>query len=155
MAEKKKKTRKDTDSQRLKASQISMRPSEEWLPETQTEKRVLDVAQLITKGWSRSSVQTYIRENFKVGERQARAYFSAAIRFLMPDDMEKYRAELIQQNISRLETIVEETMKDDSRNYNAAISAIKELNNLINPYRNNIEVQTPDTTFRISFGDNG
>lgn len=130
---------------------ISMRPSEEWSAEPQTQERVLKVAKMITAGKSRETIQAFIKKNFKVEERQARAYYGAAMRYLLPDDEEEYRNTLIQANLSRLETIVEKCMS--GKDYRDAIAAIKEMNNVIAP-RNNVTIaknKEGDEVISISF----
>lgn len=130
---------------------ISMRPSEEWSAEPATQARVMMVARMITAGKSRETIQDYIKKNFNVEERQARAYYTAAMRYLMPEDEEEYRNALIQANLSRLETIVEKCMS--GKYYKEAISAIKEMNNVIAP-RNNVTIaknKEGDEVISISF----
>lgn len=130
---------------------ISMRPSEGYSSEPQTQERVLKIAKMITAGKSRETIQDYIKKNFKVAERQARAYYGAAMRYLLPDDEEEYRNTLIQANLSRLETIVEKCMS--GKDYKDAIAAIKEMNNVIAP-RNNVTIaknKEGDEVISISF----
>lgn len=119
-------------------TKISMRPSEEWSAEPQTELRVQELARMITEGGSRSEIQKYAEEKYEVQPRQARAYYAAACRYLVPDDEEKFRKEMVHKNISRLENIAEKCLKD--RNYQCAVAAIKELNNVLNPNKNSVTI---------------
>jgi hypothetical protein len=41
----------------------------------------------------------------------------------------------------------------DEDNYRDAISAIKEINRVINPNGNTVEMVTKDTAFKITFGN--
>ena len=71
---------------------------------------------------------------------------------LIPDNEEEYKRGLIQANINRLETIIERTMAEGSADYKSAIAAIKEINRLVAPNENSIEVATKDAAFIIKFG---
>lgn len=150
-------TKKNTPPTRGKGTgyraptKISMRESDGWSAEPQTIARVEQVAKMIAEGQSRPSIQSFIRENYGVGDRQARCYYSAAVKYMMPDDEEEYRNELIQTNLARLETIVERTLADED--YKNAISAIKEINNVIQPSKNQITIAKNDDAeiIQISF----
>lgn len=132
---------------------IMLRPSMEWEANTQTVERVTALAKMISEGMSRQRVQEWIMTNYEVGDRQARAYYSAALRYLTPTDEDEYKRGLIQANINRLENIVERTMAEGSTDYKNAIAAIKEINRLVAPNDNSIEVATKDVAFRIKFGN--
>ena len=69
----------------------------------------------------------------------------------MPKDVDKHRNQLIEKNLIRLEKIIEKTM--DRENYRDAINAIKEINRVINPNNNTVEVATKDTAFKITFSN--
>lgn len=130
---------------------LLQRPVEEWGANTQTAQRVIEIAKRISEGGSRKSTQEWISKSYEVNARTARAYYSAALRYLLPTNEEEYKNGLIQANIDRLETIVETAMtKKDHKN---AINAIKEMNRMLKPDSNNtIEVATNDVAFRIKFG---
>lgn len=117
---------------------ISLREAEGWSAEPQTISRVQELSEMIVKGESRESVQKYAMDTYHIQARQARAYYTAAVKFLQPEDEEEYRNGLIQANLNRLETIVERTMKD--KDYRNAISAIKEINSLIQPKNNSVTI---------------
>lgn len=119
--------------------------------ESVTVQRVMEIAKRISDGESRMGLQQWIQENWQVGDRQARAYYSAAARYLIPENEEEYRRTIIQANLNRLETIVESTMR--GQNYKDAISAIKEINKMLGVGGNSIEVATDGekTAFRIKF----
>lgn len=131
---------------------IMLKPSDEWKANSQTIERVTNLAKMISEGISRKSAQEWIMTNYDVSARQARAYYSAALRYLIPDNEEEYKRGLIQSNIDRLETIIERTMAEGSADYKSAIAAIKEINRLVAPNENSIEVATKDAAFRIKFG---
>lgn len=127
-----------------------LRPSEDWGVEPQTEQRVIELAKLITEGYSRKDIQAYCKENYGVGERQQRSYYGAAVRYLLPENAEDYRNGLLQANIDRLEHIISQTMS--GQNYRDALTAIKEMNNLLQP-KNNVTIAKKGETeiIQISF----
>ena len=131
---------------------ILLRPTEQWTTTPQTIERITALAKMISEGMSRKNVQEWIMTHYDVSARQARAYYSAALRYLIPDNEEEYKRGLIQSNIERLETIIERTMAEGSADYKSAIAAIKEINRLVAPNENSIEVATKDAAFRIKFG---
>ena len=131
---------------------ILLRPTEQWTTTPQTIERIISLAKMISEGISRKSAQEWIMTNYDVSARQARAYYSAALRYLIPDNEEEYKRGLIQANINRLETIIERTMAEGTADYKSAIAAIKEINRLVAPNENSIEVATKDAAFRIKFG---
>ena len=131
---------------------IMLKPSDEWKANTQTIERVTNLAKMLSEGMSRKNAQEWIMTHYDVSARQARAYYSAALRYLIPDNEEEYKRGLIQTNINRLETIIERTMAEGSADYKSAIAAIKEINRLVAPNDNTIEVATKDAAFRIKFG---
>lgn len=131
---------------------IMLKPSDEWKANPQTIERVTNLAKMLSKGMSRKSAQEWIMTHYDVSARQARAYYTAALRYLIPDNEEEYKRGLIQSNIDRLETIIERTMAEGSADYKSAIAAIKEINRLVAPNDNSIEVATKDAAFRIKFG---
>ena len=131
---------------------ILLRPTEQWTTTPQTIERITSLAKMISEGMSRKNVQEWIMTHYDVSARQARAYYSAALRYLIPDNEEEYKRGLIQSNIERLETIIERTMAEGSADYKSAIAAIKEINRLVAPNESSIEVATKDAAFRIKFG---
>ena len=131
---------------------IMLKPSDEWKANSQTIERVTNLAKMLSEGMSRKNAQEWIMTHYDVSGRQARAYYSAALRYLIPDNEEEYKRGLIQANINRLETIIERTMAEGSADYKSAIAAIKEINRLVAPNENTIEVATKDSAFRIKFG---
>lgn len=112
---------------------VTMRPSEEWSAEPLTIMRVDEIAQMISDGKSRSTIQKYIKDNYGVKERQARCYYNAALRLLIPDEdkYDEYRKALIQANIDRLEKMIEKNIDGNRDDMKLAKECIAELNKLI------------------------
>lgn len=94
-----------------------------------SELRVLEVAKMISEGKTRETCLKYVMESQDVKLAQAKQYYDAAIRFLVPDDIDKYKQEVLAKNFKRLETIVERGMKD-SADLRLAKEAIAELNRM-------------------------
>lgn len=112
---------------------VTMRPSQEWSAEPQTIMRVDEVAQMISEGKSRQTCQQWIKDTYGVQDRQARAYYSAALRLLIPDEskFDEYRKALVQANIDRLEKIIEVCIESNDANMlSQARQCIAELNKM-------------------------
>ena len=112
---------------------VTMRPSEEWSAEPETIMRVDEIAHMISDGKSRKTIQQYIKDNYGVKDRQARCYYSAALRLLIPDESEfdEYRKGLIQANIDRLEKIIERSITGNTQDMKVAKDCISELNKMM------------------------
>lgn len=117
----------------------------------ETERRVFEIADLIVEGKTKETCLSYLMEKYKIGKQMANEYYWASIDYLMPKDVDEHRKQLIEKNLIRLERIIEKTMDED--NYKDAISAIKEINRVINPNGNTVEMVTKDTAFKITFGN--
>lgn len=109
-----------------KTSKVSV--GNEKLPSQVSLSRVIEVSKLLAKGKSRQYVLDYVVKNFEVGVAQAKRYYTAAVNYLVPEDMEEYRKGLIQQNVERLETIVEKAMEEgDWKNARETIAEINKM----------------------------
>ena len=102
-----------------------------------TEFRVIEVAKMICDGKSRASCLNYIQESQGVSLYQAKYYYQAALKWLIPSDLDEYKKGLLQANIERLEKIIEdgiENRKDSRRGADylrTAKDAISELNKML------------------------
>lgn len=96
----------------------------------ETEVYILQIADMICKGKTREACLDYIREAKDISLPQAKQYYDAAIRSLVPDDMDDYKKQMMAKNFRRLEKIVEKGMTDD-RDLKLAKEAIAELNRMI------------------------
>lgn len=95
----------------------------------ETELKVLELAKMVSEGKTRETCLKHIMETKNIKMQQARQYYDAAIRYLMPDDLDEYKKEILAKNFERLETIVERGMKD-SADLRLAKEAIAELNRM-------------------------
>lgn len=95
----------------------------------ETELKVLELAKMVSEGKTRETCLKHIIETKGIKMQQAKQYYDAAIRYLMPDDLDEYKKEILAKNFERLETIVERGMKD-SADLRLAKEAIAELNRM-------------------------
>lgn len=112
------------------ATSMSLRPSSKYTAEPRTQERIIHLADMIAKGATRPTIMKYIQDEYHIKEHTAKRYYSAAMRYLLPENEPEFRKELIAKNIARLETIIEKGMKDDS-NLKLAKEAIDSLNRML------------------------
>lgn len=90
--------------------------------------KVLELSKMLAKGKSKQYIIDYAMDKYGVGEPQAKRYYSAAVRNLLPDDVDEYRKGLIQTNLDRLETIAERAMEEgDWKNARETIAEINKI----------------------------
>lgn len=112
----------------------------------ETELRVIEVARLICEGKSKQTCLDYIQSSQGVGIVTAKAYYNAALRWLVPDDLDEYKMGLIQANVERLEKIIEYgiSKQNDSKRgadyLRTAKDAIAELNRMLGVGTSKIQV---------------
>lgn len=112
----------------------------------ETEWRVMEIAKKISEGDSRKTCLEYIQDNFGVGYAQAKNYYNSALAWLIPDDLDQYQKGLVQANIERLETIIQEgiSKRDDARRgsdyLRTAKEAISELNRMLGVGGTNVQI---------------
>lgn len=94
-----------------------------------TEAKIMEVAKMISEGNTRETCIKYVMESKGVNHRQGEQYYASAMRYLIPDDMDGYKEEVIAKNFERLEKIVERGMKN-SADLRLAKEAIAELNRM-------------------------
>lgn len=141
-------------SKRIEDRSISLPNSQGRTPTPQTQYRIAQMATSLSKGMSRvNAIRTYAEE-WGISSKQAEEYYSAALKYLLPLDMDDYKKGLIQANIERLEAIIEDTMGRGGNQYTNAINAIKELNKMLGLGNDKmVAVETQDTKFVIKFGE--
>lgn len=100
----------------------------EVMPSTVSLQKVVELSKMLARGKSKQYVLDYAMTNYDVGEAQAKRYYSAAVRYLLPDDVDEYRKGLIQTNLDRLETIAERAMEEgDWKNARETIAEINKM----------------------------
>ena len=100
--------------------------------------KVLELAKMLSKGKSRQTIIEYAMSHYNVSEVQAKRYYVAASKYLIPDNLDEYRKGIIQQNMERLETIIEKCMED--RQWKTAREAIDSLNKMFGINGSGIQV---------------
>lgn len=153
-AKERKTKEKELISKRIQDAHISLPNSQGRTPTPSTQFRVVQMATSLSKGMSRlNAIKKYSKE-WDISEKQAEEYYCAALKYLLPLDMDEYKKGLIQANIDRLEEIIENTMNTGGVAYTNAIQAIKELNKMLGVNNDKmVAVETPDTKFIIKFGE--
>lgn len=112
-------------------SKVNLQPNRNKVvgAEPATVLKVQDAAKMITEGKTRATIIETLQEKYHIGYDQAKHLYGEGIRFLIPEDEDTFRKDLIMKNFARLETIIERAM--DSRQWKIAVSAIETLNKMI------------------------
>lgn len=97
-------------------------------PSPATINKVTTAAKWIAKGKSRATVIEDLIKTFDMAEATAVDYYKAALHFLLPDNEDEVRKDIMAANYKRLEEIIERCM--ENRNYKVAREAIAELNKM-------------------------
>lgn len=114
------------------------------------------VLEMLAQGKSRTTILKRL-ENDGMTPKNARTLYHTAIREYAPDTnlLDDYKRALIQQNLDRLERIIEETISGDTQEKKVALQAVSELNKMIGAYTgNNVTInknQEGDEQIIISF----
>lgn len=100
---------------------------------TQTE-----ITQMLGEGQSRISIIKHLKEQ-GINEGQANHLYYAALKELSPQTnlLDDYKRGIIQQNLDRLERIVEKSMDGNSQEKSVAVKAIAEINKMLGAYQDN------------------
>lgn len=96
--------------------------------EPATIKKIQEAAKLLAKGKSRATIIEWLMDTYGFAPTTAARYYESAVLYILPDDDEQYRQNLIKANTTRLETIIERAMEE--RQYKVAREAIAELNKM-------------------------
>ena len=83
---------------------------------------------MLSKGKSRATIIQHLIDTYGYSPQTAARYYESAVIYLVPDNDEEYRRNLIKANTTRLETIYERAMEE--RQYKVAREAIAELNKM-------------------------
>lgn len=101
---------------------------------TQTE-----ITQMLGEGQSRISIIKHLKEQ-GINEGQANHLYYAALKELSPQTnlLDDYKRGIIQQNLDRLERIVEKSIDGNSQEKSVAVKAIAEINKMLGAYQDNM-----------------
>lgn len=115
------------------------------------------VLEMLAQGKSRNTILKRLEDD-GMTPPHARTLYNNAIREYAPDTnlLDDYKRALIQQNLDRLERIIEETISGDTQEKKVALQAVSELNKMIGAYTsgNNVTInknQEGDEQIIISF----
>ena len=121
------------------ADDACIKPSEANRPTPETIRRVREGCEMLATGASRETVIKHYEEKYNLQNRQARDYYYAAIRTLIPREYDAWRDGMIAVNIARLEQIIESEMKSGG-NKKLAKEAIDSINKVLGAGRESITV---------------
>lgn len=117
-----------------------------------TQARVQELAEKIAKeGYGRQACLSYAKDKWGVKKDQSERYYYAALKYLVPEEPEKYRQLLIDRNFTILENMLQKAL--DGNDLSAATQIIKLMNTFLGVSDKKLEVDTKDTKITVSFGE--
>ena len=106
------------------------------LPETVM--KVQTAAKMISAGKTRATVMEFLQTEYGIAPSTAKQYYNDAVHYLLPDNDEEFKANLIKINYERLDKIIQESMA--AGNYRVAREAIDTQNKMCGIHQNGITV---------------
>ena len=104
----------------------------------ETKLRIIEAAKMLSQGKSRATIIEHLSEKYDIEYNTAADYYCNAALYLVPEDGDAFRKNLIRQNAVRLEAIYERAMENgDLKN---AKEAISELNKMCGLTGNGLQV---------------
>lgn len=100
--------------------------------------RIQEAAKMLSKGKSRATIMQHLMDTYSLANSTAAVYYAQAVKFLLPDNEDEYKDQLIRANVTRLETIYEKAM--ERGDYKNAREAIAELNKMAGLHKEGISV---------------
>lgn len=100
--------------------------------------RLQDVATQLSEGKSRATIIKYLQDKYEIAYDTAKDYYQDGVKYLLPEDENEYRQELIQVNIERLELIYQRAVEEGD--WKNAKEAVAELNKIAGAGREGISV---------------
>lgn len=96
------------------------------------------VADMITKGHTRKYIVDKLMEDGVEYSNAAMLYYRTLKDLIPnPDFYEDYKRGVVQQNLDRLDRIIEQTISGDTADKNVAIKAIETINKMVGAYGEN------------------
>ena len=122
---------------------------------TQAKVRLL-AEKIAREGWSRLDVVKYVEEEWHLASSSADLYYQSACHYLIPENPEVYRDEIIQSNIANLKEIIRRAL--ETNQLKVATTAISTLNQMMGVAGKSVKIEDNDSngnprTFTISFGE--
>lgn len=124
----------------IEDSLVVYRPSESKKP-TERKKVLIEefAAEIAKTAMPRRTAMKWAAERYGIAEATASGYYAAAMRYLRPEDPQKYREELIDRNFAILEEMLQTALKrGDLKNANAIINT---LNRMVGIGGNKVEIK--------------
>lgn len=85
-------------------------------------------AEIAKTAMPRRTAMKWAAERYGIAETTASNYYAAAMRYLRPDDPQKYREELIDRNFAILEEMLQTALaRNDLKNANAVIRTLNQM----------------------------
>ena len=121
-------------------SLVAYRPSEPKKPTERKKVLIEEFASEIAKtAMPRRVAMKWAAERYGIAENTASGYYAAAMRYLRPEDPQKYREELIDRNFAILEEMLQTALKrNDLKNANSIINT---LNRMVGIGGNKVEIK--------------
>lgn len=119
--------------------------------------RIYELAELIVnQGYGRVAIKKFAEEKYGISDTQSERYWQAALKYLMPEDPEKYREALIGRNFNVLEGLLQKALSDSDTK--TALEVVKTMNQLLGAGGKQIEIKDKDAgnndrKITISFSD--
>lgn len=133
-----------------------MKPGGAGLAKMETQAEIME---LISKGKTRKEIVDYLG-SLGVKSRNCYVLYYNALKEMTPEEdyLDAEKKYLIQQNLDRLETIINSSITGNTGEKKVALQAISELNRMIGVYNNGTGVvinknNKGDEQIIISFGD--
>ena len=122
-----------------------------------TEARIIEIAEKITKnGYGRQAIMKYIKDEWGLSDSQAERYYYSALKYLVPQDADKYREALINRNFCVMESMLQSALERNE--LKTALGIVKVMNTLLGVGGNQVEITDKgkdgeEKKIVISFGD--
>lgn len=103
-------------------------------PKLPIEKKVtyMTIQDMIAQGKSRQSIIKYLTDQ-GINQKTASDLYYKALKDIQPDPnlLDDYKKGMIQQNLDRLEKIIDDTIEGNYQNKQVALKAIAEINKML------------------------
>lgn len=117
-----------------------------------TQAKIRELSEHIVKcGYGRQASISYAAQTWGISEKQAEKYYYAALKYLVPEDAERWRELLVARNFSVLEGMLQKALERED--LQAAVQIMKLMNTFLGVSDKKLEVDTKDTKITVSFGD--
>lgn len=114
--------------------------------------KIQDLANVIAeKGFGRLASMKYASEKWGISQAQAEKYYYGALKYLRPEDPDKYREALIARNFGVLENMLQKALENND--LGSATQIVKVMNTMLNVGDKKVQLEQGDTRITVSFGE--